>query len=222
MGAAFSQNLRRVDFQDFFSLLQLGRLQLTVVCCNRRVVWTPHFIRRIFSYNYTPMRGSSCVFVVRTSCVIVMCLFWLFDYSTFFSSLPIFSLFVLSSPLPINFHLPRCGGQIPCALSLMRTLAPLPSPSPTQVMSPTTTTSRRLRNHTSRNPPARKSPWTRMTLSTMTTPSAWRSLHHCSPRSEKMMRAEDEPITLKEKACRPVCRRQWVMIERGNPLIAVT
>ena len=24
-------------------------------------------------------------------------------------------------------HLPRCGGQIPCALSLMRTLAPLPS-----------------------------------------------------------------------------------------------
>ena len=37
------------------------------------------------------------------------------------------------------------------------------------------------------------------------------------------MRAEDEPITLKEKACRPVCRRrQWVMMERGNPLFAVT
>ena len=36
------------------------------------------------------------------------------------------------------------------------------------------------------------------------------------------MRAEDEPITLKEKACRPVCRRQSVMIERGNPLFAVT
>ena len=36
------------------------------------------------------------------------------------------------------------------------------------------------------------------------------------------MRAEDEPITLK-KACRPVCRRrQSVMIERGNPLFAVT
>ena len=29
------------------------------------------------------------------------------------------------------------------------------------------------------------------------------------------MRAEDEPITQKEKACRPVCRRrQRVMIER--------
>ena len=33
------------------------------------------------------------------------------------------------------------------------------------------------------------------------------------------MRAEDEPITLKKKACRPVCR-QSVMIERGDPLFA--
>ena len=33
------------------------------------------------------------------------------------------------------------------------------------------------------------------------------SLHHCSPRSEKMMRAVDEPVTLKKKVCRPVCRR---------------
>ena len=47
---------------------------------------------------------------------------------------------------------------------------------------------------------------------TMTSPSARRSL----------TRAEDEPITLKEKACRPVCRRQSVMIEPGNPLFAVT
>ena len=34
------------------------------------------------------------------------------------------------------------------------------------------------------------------------------------------MRAEDEPITLKKKACRPVCRRQSVMIERRNLLFA--
>ena len=26
-----------------------------------------------------------------------------------------------------QLHLPRCGGQIPCAFQLMRTLAPLPS-----------------------------------------------------------------------------------------------
>ena len=31
---------------------------------------------------------------------------------------------------------------------------------------------------------------------------------------------EDEPITLKKKACRLVCRRQSVMIERGDPLFA--
>ena len=39
-----------------------------------------------------------------------------------------------------------------------------------------------------------------------------------SPRSEKMMRAVDEPITLKKKVCRPVCRRPSLMIERGDPL----
>ena len=51
------------------------------------------------------------------------------------------------------------------------------------------------------------------TSTTMTSPSVRRSL----------MRVEDEPITLKKKACRPVCRRRhWVMIERGNPLFAVT
>ena len=32
--------------------------------------------------------------------------------------------------------------------------------------------------------------------------------------------AEDEPTTLKKKACRPVCRRQSLMIERGDPLFA--
>ena len=49
-----------------------------------------------------------------------------------------------------------------------------------------------------------------MTSTTMTSPSARRSL----------MRAEDELITLKKKACRPVCRRQSVIIERGDPLFA--
>ena len=115
-----------------------------------------------------------------------------------------------------QLHLPRCGGQIPCALQLLRTLAPLPSTTLSQVMSPTTTTFRRLLNHTSRNPRSRMG--SRMTSSTMTSPSARRSLHHCSPRSEKMMRAVDEPITLKTKVCRPVSRRPSVMIERGDPL----
>ena len=37
---------------------------------------------------------------------------------------------------------------------------------------------------------------------------------------QTLMRAKDEPITLKKKACRPVCRRQSVMIERENLLLA--
>ena len=49
-----------------------------------------------------------------------------------------------------------------------------------------------------------------MTSTTMTSLSARRSL----------TRAVDEPITLKKKVCRPVCRRQSVMIERGDPLFA--
>ena len=34
------------------------------------------------------------------------------------------------------------------------------------------------------------------------------------------MLAEDEPINLKKKACRPVCRRPSVMIGRRDPLFA--
>ena len=76
----------------------------------------------------------------------------------------------------------------------------------------------KLLNNTSRNLLSRTGPSTRMTLSTMTTPSAWRSLHHCSHRSEKMIRVVDELITLKTKVCRPVSRRPSVMIERWDPL----
>ena len=75
-------------------------------------------------------------------------------------------------------------------------------------MSPTTTSSQRLMSNTLRSP--RASSGSLMTSTTMTSPSARRSL----------TRAEDEPITLKKKACRPVCRRQSVMIERGDPLVA--
>ena len=100
-----------------------------------------------------------------------------------------------------HLHLAGCGGQIPCALPPMRTLAPLPSTTLSQVMSPTTTTSRRLMNTAPRNPRSSSGP--RMISTTMTSPSARRSL----------MRAEEEPITLK-KVGRPVCRRPSVMKER--------
>ena len=98
-----------------------------------RLVWTPRLTRRIFSLIYTHMRGSSRVFVVRTSLVMShlherMCLFWL-SSTTPLSSLSWPSSLSYHPVLPPahQLHLPRCGGQIPCALSLMRTLAPLPS-----------------------------------------------------------------------------------------------
>ena len=53
----------------------------------------------------------------------------------------------------------------------------------------------------------------------MTTPSAWRSLHHCSPRSEKMQRAVDKLITLLTKVCRPVSRRSSVGHVRTGRLV---
>ena len=110
-------------------------------------------------------------------------------------------------PTARQLQLPRCGGQLPCALPL-RTLAPRPRTSLPQVMSPTTTSSQRLTWKPPRSP--RASNGTLMTSNTMTSPSARRSL----------TRAEDEPITLKKNACRPVCRGQSVMRERGDPLFA--
>ena len=104
------------------------------------------------------------------------------------------SFLSLVLPSARQLHLPGCGGQIPCAHPPMRTLALLPSTTLSQVMSPTTTTSRRLIDHTPRNPRSSSGP--RMTSTTMTSPSARRSL----------MRAVDEPITLKKKVCRLVCR----------------
>ena len=56
-------------------------------------------------------------------------------------------------PSARQLHLPGRGGHIPCATPL-RTLAPWPRTSLPQVMSPTTTSSRRLMSNTHRNPPA--------------------------------------------------------------------
>ena len=60
-------------------------------------VWTPHLTRRIFSLIHTHMRGSRRVFVVRASCVVVMCSFWL-SSTTPFSSLRSPSSFLSSCP----------------------------------------------------------------------------------------------------------------------------
>ena len=53
--------------------------------------------------------------------------------SPFLFLLSIFSPIVFFVYLVLQLLLPRCGGQIPCALSLMRTLAPLPSTTLSQM-----------------------------------------------------------------------------------------
>ena len=88
-----------------------------------------------------------------------------------------------------------------------------------QVMSPTpstTTRSRRPLKSSSRSPPATAGPQTCMTWRSMTTPSAERSLHHCSLRSEKIQRAVHKLMTLLKKACCQVSRCLSVMLEQGD------
>ena len=63
-----------------------------------------------------------CVILMRSCCV--------FD-SLRLLHFPLFAVYLLSYhpvfPPGHQLHLPRCGGQIPCTLSPMRTLALLPS-----------------------------------------------------------------------------------------------
>ena len=60
------------------------------------------------------MRGSSRVFVVRASLVMIhVFVLPLFDYSTFLSLLTIFSLTILSFLLPINFIIQDVVGKFP-------------------------------------------------------------------------------------------------------------
>ena len=119
-----------------------------------------------------------------------------------------------SSPSSSSLWSPCCSYCLTPSTSMMswintlRTsaedLAPWPRTSLPQVMSPTTASSQRLMSNTPRSP--RASNVSLMTSNTMTRPSARRCL----------TRAKDEPIALKKKACRLVCRRQSVMIERWD------
>ena len=66
-------------------------------------------------------------------------------------------------------------------------------------MSSTTTTSQRPLKSSSRSLPATAGPRTCVTGKSETTPSAERSLYHCSLKSEKNQRAVDKLITLLKK-----------------------
>ena len=144
-----------------------------------------------------------------------MCLI-LRDFSTF-SPCCLSSL--LSSCFSPGHQLlfPRCGGQISCALLLMRTLAPLPSTTLSHVTSPTTTTSRRPLNHTSRNPPAENGSLNSHDLEYEDYTSAWRSLHHCSPQEREDDASRRRVYHSHDEGLSSVSRRLSV-IERGDPL----
>ena len=137
-----------------------------------RHLWTPHLERHIFSLIYTHMRGSSRVFVVRTSRVMshlhaLMCLFRL-SSTTPLSSLcwPSSLLSSCLSSWPSTSSSTMWWTNSLCTLA-NEDLGTLAEYDPlTGYMSPTTTTSWRLLKHTSRNPRSRTGP--RMTLSTMT------------------------------------------------------
>ena len=113
-----------------------------------------------------------------------------------------FALFTLSH-LPfhspdVHLHLP-CGlvrGEVPCALPRMRSQALWPTTILSQVMSPTsstTTTSQRPLKSSSKSPPATAGPRTCMTGRSVATPSAERSLHHCSLRKREDPASRRQP-----------------------------
>ena len=65
--------------------------------------------------------------------------------------------------------------------------------------------------------PATRCPRTCLTRNLTTRPSAERSLHHCSCRSEKNQRTEDMLITLLKKVCCQLSLFLCVVLERGDP-----
>ena len=98
----FFKNRSEGRLCKIFCLLQLDRLQLTAVCCNRRCVWTAHLTRHIFSLFQICLHahawlksGVRTSFHESSSCAHVVCLI-LFEFSTFLSLLFTFSPIVLS------------------------------------------------------------------------------------------------------------------------------
>ena len=99
---------------------------------------------------------TRCVARISYMCHLhVVCCLILYD-SPFYSLLSIFSLIFLFHS-PDHLHLP-CGGQEPCALLRMRTLASWPRTILSQVLSQTTSTSQRLLIGSSRSPAATTGP----------------------------------------------------------------
>ena len=150
----FTKLLRSDTLQDFFfvvvrSFTADSNLLQPTVCVNS----TPHTSH--FLVDQTRTRVAQVVTLAcapHNPCVIFMrscCVFDSLRLLHFLLLVVHLLSYRLVFPLGHQLCLARCGGQIPCALQLMRTLAPLPSTTLSKTVSPTTSTSRRLLNRTS-------------------------------------------------------------------------
>ena len=126
---------------------------------------------------------------------IVVCLSDCFDISIHFFFLISVSLITLFFLLPANFIFHNVEDKLLCKSD--EDLGTLAENEPPTGYEPNDHFSTEAYvEYTQESTGEQRSP--NETSTTMTSPSVRRSL----------MRAEDEPITLKKKACRPVCRRR--------------
>ena len=162
---------------------------------------TRHFLMFLCTHNSVArdIGSSGCPHrVIHVSCAV----FVLTLSDSPFCTLHSLSHLLLHPP-GLHLHL-LCGSvrrEFPCVLPRMRSLTLWSTALLSQVMSPsssTTTTSQRPLKFSSTSLPATAGPRTCMTRRSATIPSAERSLHHCSFRSEKNQRAVDKLTTLEE------------------------
>ena len=174
------------------------------ICCNRRRC-KQHTSHVTFFLVHAWWYGTRHWLKCHVSCA------WVIVCSL---SDPHFALFICHSHLPLHppklwllpFHLP-CGclrrSNHTLRLRQMRSLALWSTTFLSLVMNPTssttTTTQRPLKISSRSNPPTR-GPRTCMTRRSVTTPSAERSLHHCSLKSEKIQRARRQPYHSPEES----------------------
>ena len=181
------------------------------ICCNRRECEQNTLTRHIYSClhacltvsHVTLAQGAVRVMSSMFHALEWLCVWFLFDCP--FCTLQSLSHLLLHPP-NLYLHL-LCGSvrrEVLCELPRVRSLTLRSTTILSQVMSPnssTTTTSQRPLKCSSGSPPATAGPRTYKTRRLATTPSAERSLHHCSFKSEKNQRAVDKPVTLMKKVC---------------------
>ena len=159
----------------------------------------------------TLAQGASARQTIHDSCACVSDLSSTLHFALFTVSLIFY--FITHD---LHVHL-QCGSgrrELPCSLPRKRSLTLWSTALLSQVVSPsssTTTTSQRPLKFTSKSLPTTAGPRTCMTRRSVTTPSAERSLHDCSFRSEKNLRAVNKLILPMKKFCCQDIRRLSAM-----------